>query len=561
MNTNEPLAEVTTRELLRGARKHFGVDRFRPGQLEIMRAALGGRDVIGLLPTGAGKSLCYQLPALSLPRPVLVVSPLIALMQDQHERLERAAVSSVRLNSTLSSREEVEALEGVRAGRYRVVYVTPERLESATWLEALGAAGASLFVVDEAHCVSQWGHDFRPAYLGLRDAAAALGRPPVMALTATATCDVLGDVAAQLGLRRPAVVRQGVERPNLFLEVHRTPNEAAKRAALARLLGEERGAALVYATTVREAEGLHAWLRERGERAGLYHGRLGAREREEAQARFMGGEDRVMVATSAFGMGVDKADIRLVAHYSFPESLETYYQEAGRAGRDGAPARAALLYRLEDKRVHTFFLGGKYPRRDESLAVLRAIESVRPRPAPVARLAEAAGVNERRAKVIVAQLVGAGLAERTARGVRFARGADAGGGLEGALRAYEERHDGDRAKLEAMMRYAQSTRCRMRTLRAYFGEPEGEDGGHCDNCRDRPAEAAPRPAPAEVAGPEALWPEDEPSAEARVAAGDRVRHRRFGPGRVVRVDEFGHVTVAFAAGERTIAEPYLRKVA
>jgi len=469
----------------RTARERFGVRAFRAGQREILEAVLAGRDVLGILPTGGGKSLCYQLPALFSRQPTVVVSPLIALMQDQQEKLQARDIPAAKLDSTLTTTEEREAIDDVVNGDAELVYVTPERLENAEYLDLLKRAGVAALVVDEAHCVSQWGHDFRPAYLGIRDAVRALGRPPVLALTATATPAVLEDVKRQLAIEDALVVNAGIDRPNLQFEVHRAVNDDVKRERLLEILSAERGTGIVYVATTKTADELQRWLLGQGVDAGRYHAKMRTSDRVATQDRFMGDGYRVIVATKAFGLGIDKPNIRFVVHWQFPDSLESYTQEAGRAGRDGEPARATLLYRLEDRRIQTYFLGGKYPRRDESERIWRVIRTLAaesPRGVTLRDVMGRAELSERRTKVVVAQLAGAGVVDRGRR-LRLVRDFATPEELEEFLTAYERRHAGDRDRLDAMMHYAESTACRVKMLRAYFGEPDPRDCGRCDNCR------------------------------------------------------------------------------
>ena len=338
-------------EVLRGT---FRLRKLRPGQREVIDSVLAGRDTLAIMPSGAGKSLCYQLPALQMPGTTIVVSPLIALMKDQADKLQDRGVEAAAVNSALSARERREAERLIRARKASFIFTTPEQLATPEVIKKLKANPIDLFVVDEAHCITQWGHDFRPAYSGLGAALRALGNPRLLALTATATPDVIEDIARQLGRPRMQVLNAGVYRPNLFFEVVQTTNEAEKKQTLLEVV-RSGGAGIVYCATVREAKAVHAWLGEQDVKAELYHGRLGGRERTERQEAFMSGKARTMVATNAFGMGIDRPDIRFVVHYQLPGSLEAYYQEAGRAGRDGKEARCTLLYDHADRRIQLYF--------------------------------------------------------------------------------------------------------------------------------------------------------------------------------------------------------------
>jgi ATP-dependent DNA helicase RecQ len=478
------------------AATRFGARAFRPGQRELIEAVLLGHDVLGVLPTGGGKSLSYQLPALLLPKPILVISPLISLMDDQLAHLARAGIPAVKVDSSLTTREQRDAEAGIAEGRFRVIFSTPERFESPGWNELLMRRGLSAIVVDEAHCVTQWGHDFRPAYLTIDENAERLGRPPIVALTATSTPEVTADVIAQLRLASPRIVRARVERRNLAFSVRRCVNDDVKLERVRELIANEPGTLIVYCATVASTNELWETLVKDGHDAGRYHAKLAMRTREREQAAFMSGERRIIVATKAFGLGVDKPDVRLVVHWQFPDSLESYAQEAGRAGRDGKPARAVLLYRLEDRRVQTFFLGGKYPRREDSQRVFATLwhlahdsgDGKAGQGTTIPELAAACDLNDRRVRVIVEHLTQVGALERTGTRLRMLRAKATGAELEHLLDDFEHRGRADRGRLEEMMRFAQSTSCRAQLMSKYFAEPDGGGCGRCDNCA---AQAAP----------------------------------------------------------------------
>jgi ATP-dependent DNA helicase RecQ len=346
----EELATDAPPELLEALRDHFGYESFRPGQIEVIQAALAGEDTLALMPTGAGKSLCYQLPAMLLPGATVLISPLIALMRDQVQNLpESMRARTAFINSELGTDEQERRLRDLADGKLKLVYVAPERLRQPGFIHALRRARVSLFVIDEAHCISQWGHDFRPDYLFIPKALHAMGEaPPILALTATATLPMREEIGSALG-RRLRVVTTGVFRPNLRYEVEHVTSQEEKLRALAALCAETSGSGIVYARSRENCEKLAYFLRQQRVKAAHYHAGMSNDQRTQAQNAFMGGQTRVIVATVAFGMGIDKADVRFIVHYNLPNSLEAYCQESGRAGRDGRPARCILFYSSADK--------------------------------------------------------------------------------------------------------------------------------------------------------------------------------------------------------------------
>ena len=470
----------------------FGIEHLRDGQQRVIDSVLDGKDTLAIMPTGSGKSLCYQIPARILDGMTVVVSPLISLMKDQLEKLGELGIRAGQVNSSLSAEEERAALAALRDGRCEIVFCTPERLAMPEFVEVLKAVRIALVVVDEAHCISQWGHDFRPAYLEMAGAIGALGRPPVLALTATATDDVVEDIGRQLNRPRMNVINTGIYRPNLQYGVVQVTNPEEKLQEALRLVRATQGTGIVYAATVKAAEEMHALLEEAGESVTLYHGKLAAAERRANQDLFMNDERRVMVATNAFGMGIDKPDTRFVIHLQIPANLEAYYQESGRAGRDGQDARCTLLFLQDDKRVQQFFLVKHYPAADEIRAVYEAVRA----------LAETETATPERVRDATGDLAGAHLKVclkllkdakllRQNRKLAYALGSAAPDDKLFAAMAevYRRKQERDKEALEQMVAYAVSGFCRWKLLLDYFGD-EVEGFGkccRCDNCLNPPA--------------------------------------------------------------------------
>jgi ATP-dependent DNA helicase RecQ len=389
-------AEGVRDRLRRRAADALGITDLLPEQLTAMEALLAGRDTLVVMPTGSGKSAIYQVPALELEGPTLVVSPLIALQRDQVRSLrESDAPDAVAVNSAQSGGADERAWEAVTEGDAEYLFLAPEQLSRPDVLDRARDAAPGLVVVDEAHCVSSWGHDFRPDYLRIGAAVDRLGRPPVLALTATAGGPVRDDIVAHLGLRDPARVVTGFDRPNLHLEVRTFTTGDGKRDAVLEWAAAARRPGLVYAATRADAERYAAGLAERGVRAAAYHAGLPAAERRRVHEDFLGGRTDVVAATSAFGMGIDKPDVRFVAHASVPDSLDSYYQQIGRGGRDGERADAVLFYRTEDLGLQRFLTSGGTG-GDDARAAATALRG-RDRPATADEVAEEAGLSHRAA--------------------------------------------------------------------------------------------------------------------------------------------------------------------
>ncbi|HUQ31923.1 MAG TPA: RecQ family ATP-dependent DNA helicase [Pyrinomonadaceae bacterium] len=359
-------------DALAALHQHFGFEDFREGQREVISAILEGRDTVVVMPTGGGKSLCYQLPALMKPGATIVVSPLIALMKDQVDALAARNLPATFINSSITFEEQKARIQNVRRGLYKLVYVAPERFRSAHFVETLRSIDISLFAVDEAHCISQWGHDFRPDYIRLRQAIEEIGRPQIAALTATATPYVRSDIIEQLNLSEPRAFVSGFDRPNLSISVIHTQKEREKITHI-RALAAGGGSGIIYTSTRKAVEQVTGRLRGAGLNVIGYHAGMDENARSQAQDDFMSGRTQMIVATNAFGMGIDKPDIRFVAHYQMPGSIEAYYQEIGRAGRDQLPSACVLLFNYADKRTQDYFIEGSYPPPETVARVYQAL--------------------------------------------------------------------------------------------------------------------------------------------------------------------------------------------
>jgi ATP-dependent DNA helicase RecQ len=531
----------------------FGIQQLRDGQQRVIDSVLDGKDTLAIMPTGSGKSLCYQIPARILEGMTVVVSPLISLMKDQHEKLNEMGIRAVQVNSSLGAEEEREALAAIRENRCEIVFCTPERLVMAEFVEVLKEVKIALVVVDEAHCISQWGHDFRPAYLEMAGAIEALGRPPVLALTATATEEVVDDIGRQLNRPRMNVINTGVYRPNLHYRVLQVTNPDEKLQEALRLVRETEGKGIVYAATVKMADEMYQLLAEQGESVTIYHGKLPAAERKLNQDLFMNDERRVMVATNAFGMGIDKPDTRFVIHMQIPANLEAYYQESGRAGRDGKDAECTLLFLQDDKRVQQFFLVKHYPTAEEIRAVYEAVRELADKePATPDRVDEAAGdLAGGHLTVCLKLLKDAKLLRQSRKLAYNVTAQEPKQSLFEAMAAvYRQKQEHDKEALEQMVSYAVSGFCRWKLLLDYFGdEVEGfEKCCRCDNCLNPPAAVLTEEI--EIRDDEfGREPEPEPDPATTFEAGARVQVPKYGAGVVVSTSG-DQVCIEFPDGEQ-----------
>ncbi|AEF95310.1 ATP-dependent DNA helicase, RecQ family [Desulfotomaculum nigrificans CO-1-SRB] len=480
-------------QLLAALNKYFGFTDFRPGQREVVEQVMAGQDVLAIMPTGQGKSLCYQLPGFMLPGITLVISPLVALMKDQVDSLHtRKLHQATFLNSQLTPEEHRQRLAGIRQGKYKLIYVAPERLRTRSFSALISDMPLDLLVVDEAHCISQWGHDFRPDYLYLREFIQGLARRPrVLALTATATPRVQQDILQQLGIEQAVKVVAGSDRPNLYLAARRLASGQAKLQALTLVLAGLSGSGIIYTATRKETEEVAAFLISQLKLpAAPYHAGMTPEQRAAVQESFINGEYPVVVATNAFGMGIDKQDIRFVIHYSMPASIEAYYQEVGRAGRDGQPATCTLLYTPRDRALQDWMINNDALTREHLVIFWKAYQRGWRNGRSILDINElaAAGLDENRLRLVAVGLERHGvisLVERNAEYLEIESGPrEMDAKIARAILRQSERHQFDRrTKLQALVNWIHTGSCRRRVLLEYFGERVKQPAGRCcDNC-------------------------------------------------------------------------------
>ena len=545
------------------AASSFSLPHLRDGQLAGMAALAGGRDVLAVMPTGYGKSAIYQVAALHLKnttgRPAVVVSPLIALQEDQLDGLsgELGDGAAVAINSSHSDSELEAAWHAAETGKAAFLFLAPEQLAKQETVDRIGKLDIAVFVVDEAHCVSSWGHDFRPDYLNLGIVRERLGNPPVAALTATASPPVRDEIVERLGMRDPLVLVRGFDRPNITLDVVRHQEDKGKRKAVLEqvtALAREQGQGLLYAATRKDTEKYAAKLAKEGLRAEAYHAGRSAADRERIHELFLDDQLDVVAATTAFGMGIDKPNVRFVVHADIPESLDAYYQEIGRAGRDGDPASAVLHYRAEDLGLRKFF-GTHSPDPDRLLAVLKVLKAAGA-PAPKTSLAELTGFPARRVTGIVNQLEEAGAVTTGKRGIRLASKAKLPALVQRAVELAEARQRVDQSRLTMMRAYAETDGCRRQFLLGYFGEELPEPCGNCDACAEAVNQTAGLPSakePSDAGGPGSVGkvPAGKVAAGQSASSGGEpfplqsaVIHKEWGPGLVMRHED-DVITVLF----------------
>ena len=531
-------APVSRRAIRHVARTVFEFDQLRPGQEEVIRAVVAGRDTLAVLPTGWGKSAIYQITGVLRAGPTIVVSPLIALQRDQLRPLAEQELGGVAMvNSTLSARQTEAVWERLQRGEIEFVLLAPEQLARAEVLAQVKAAQPSLFVVDEAHCVCEWGYDFRPEYRQLKTIIQQLGHPPVLALTATASPPVRAQIIDQLGMHEPEIVVRGFDRPNIHLQVQRSDSEQLKRHLLLDYLAKVSKPGIVYVATRNATKEIAGWIEAQGLRAVAYHGGMSGAERAAAQDAFMDDQVDVVVATNAFGMGIDKPNVRFVCHYHISESVDAYYQEIGRAGRDGAPADALLLYQPEDLRLRRYWASGGEIDETQFAAICASLLRADGELA-LAELHEALDLSHSRFLAALHRLSDVGaLRLIDADRVRWDRRYKPELAIERVLQRQQHQRQFEQSRVDMIRGYAEHDGCRRRYILSYFGEPFDHLCGFCDTCNVQ------KEMPAVAQSMEAM----------PFPLQSRVSHVRWGVGSVIRYEPEAVVVLFDSVGYKTLA--------
>ena len=525
-----------TRRVRRIVREKFGFEDFRPGQEAAIRSVVEGHDTLAVLPTGLGKSLIYQVATQVLAGPTIIVSPLIALQRDQVESIEELNVGKAALiNSTMKESEREAVLNKLQESKLDYLLLAPEQFGDDELLRQIKAAQPALFVVDEAHCISEWGHDFRPEYLRLGAVAEEVGRPTILALTATAAPTVREEIIERLKMHDSHVIVQGFDRPNIWLGVESFRSEADKKKALIERIVETEKPGIVYTSTRKHSEEIAQALNAQNGKAAFYHAGMKPHEREAVQEQFMNDEIEVIVATTAFGMGIDKPNVRFVFHYDISDSVDSYYQEIGRAGRDGEDAKAILFYRPEDLRIHRFFAGVGHIDIDQVEQVAKVVQESN-EPATIHDLSEKTHLSRSKLAEALSRLEEVGVVKTLVSGevVEGEQMADLDEVAQEVIQDHESRRQYDKSRIEMMSGYAEVHDCRREYLLNYFGEEIDDPCGFCDNCD---------------AG--ITVPEDE--EDMIFPINTRVTHPAWGDGLVLRYEGDKMVVLFDEVGYKTLA--------